>query len=96
MAKFQVSAPLGDLVFSHAGRTLTVRGNKDAVRDWHHQNERVLYGAFGHIFRQKDCSLGDVYSMLLDVYGSKRVELAREVESDVRRELRSIPKGAIP
>jgi len=96
VATFQVSAPLGDLVFLHAGRTLTISGNRDAVRDWRYQNERVLHGAFGHVFREKDCSLSDVYSMLLDVYGPQRVELTREVVAEVRRELRSIPKGAIP
>lgn len=83
-------------MFSHAGRTLTVSGDGDAVRDWRYQNGRVLYGAFGHIFKEKDCSLGDVYSMLLDVYGPQMVAVGAEVKADIQRELRSIPKGAIP
>lgn len=94
--QFQVSAPLGDLVFSHAGRTLTVSGNKDAAMDWRHQNGRVLYGAFGHIFDETDCSLADVYSMLLDLYGQELVATSADVKSIVKQELRSIPEGVVP
>lgn len=96
MARFEVSAPLGELVFSHTGRTLTVSGDPDAVRDWKHRYRRVLYGAFGHIFKEKDCALSDVSAMLMDAYGSQRVKTGSDVSERVRRELRSIPKGAIP
>ena len=96
MATIQVQAPLGDLSFSHSGREVKVSGNPDAVMDWKRQNDGVLYGAFGHIFRQNNCALSDVCAMLLDVYGPQRVTLSEAVKKQCTEELRSIPKDAIP
>ena len=96
MATVRAQTPFGDLTFDHKGQSVSVSGSQEALAYWNALQRQGLYGAYGHIFQPRDCMVSDLTIALTTALGRNAVSWDATVSEQCKREMRLVPKGAIP